>query len=85
MIALDDLEWAACDLLKIDVEGFESEVLKGCVGLIEQYRPVVIMETDKPFAQERYSIPNHQAEQFLLRRGYKVAAKKRPDTVFVPR
>ena len=36
------------DLLKIDVEGMEKEVLEGAQGLLEQYRPVMYVENDKP-------------------------------------
>ena len=34
-----------CDFLKIDVEGFEYEVLKGASGLIERFHPFIAMET----------------------------------------
>ena len=34
-----------CDLLKIDVEGFELEVLKGSIETIRKYRPKIILET----------------------------------------
>lgn len=34
-------------LLKIDVEGMESDVLAGAVGLIERYRPILYVENDR--------------------------------------
>lgn len=34
----------SCDLLKIDVEGFEMKVLKGGIGTIEENMPRIIME-----------------------------------------
>jgi FkbM family methyltransferase len=39
-------------LIKIDTEGHELEVLKGAVGLIEEQRPVVVME----FNPSEYSL-----------------------------
>lgn len=44
---LDDIEWIkdfGCNLMKIDVEGYECEVIKGAKNLIEQYKPIIILE-----------------------------------------
>lgn len=83
MIALDDLKFTACDFLKVDVEGFESYVLRGAKRLIEKHWPVISMETDKKFAFARYGVSNAEAEHFLLKRGYQVVYHDRPDKVFV--
>ena len=42
---LDDFSFGKVDLLKIDVEGFETEVLKGSLETIEKYHPKIILET----------------------------------------
>jgi FkbM family methyltransferase len=84
MIALDSLKLDACDLLKVDVEGFESMVLRGAKDTIAKFQPVISMETDKKFSQPRYGIANTEAEHFLLKRGYSVVAHMRPDKVFAP-
>jgi FkbM family methyltransferase len=84
MARLDDLDLPGCDFLKVDVEGFEYMVLRGGTKLIEKYRPVVIMETDKKFASRRYKVPDTGASYFLLKRGYKEVAHMRPDKVFAP-
>ncbi len=34
------------DLLKIDVEGYENEVLKGAAGLISKFHPIIIAEIE---------------------------------------
>lgn len=84
MANLDCMAFDACDLLKIDVEGFELMVLHGAEKLIAKHKPVVIMETDKKFARHRYGWKNTDAEQFLLSLGYKCVKHMRPDRIFVP-
>jgi FkbM family methyltransferase len=48
-VRLDDLVGSAdVRVIKIDVEGFELEVLKGCVGTLERCKPVLYVENDRP-------------------------------------
>jgi FkbM family methyltransferase len=44
VVTLDSLGLSRLDLLKIDVEGMETEVLEGGRSLIESQRPVIIAE-----------------------------------------
>ncbi len=41
------------DILKIDVEGFECEVLKGSLDLISRYYPKIIIETHSKYLRKR--------------------------------
>jgi len=92
MLALDDLKFETCDLLKIDVEGFEPMVLKGARKLIKRFKPVVIMETDKRFGA-RFGLINSEAKHMILSMGYREVKYPdaqgknalRPDRIFVPR
>ncbi len=46
--ALDDLCLPHIDLLKLDVEGFECEVLRGAASLLHRWRPVILFEAFVP-------------------------------------
>jgi FkbM family methyltransferase len=48
-------------LIKIDVEGFEWEVLQGATQLLERVRPVIILELHLNFLEERGVPPFHVA------------------------
>ena len=49
---LDELELPACDFLKIDVEGFEPQVLNGAAGTIRRCRPILYVENDRERNQQ---------------------------------
>ena len=83
--SLDDVGVQGCDLLKIDVEGYEYAVLKGARKTITKYRPVIIMETDKPFSQRRFGWNRQRPIEYIQRKfNYTEVAHMRPDRVFVP-
>lgn len=83
IVRLDDLGIPACDLLKVDVEGYELRVLQGAKGLIRAHWPVIIMEcTDRKF-HRRFGIPIDQAQVWLKKNGYREVWASRPDKVFV--
>lgn len=83
VMPLDELKLEVCDFLKIDVEGYEYQVLQGAETLIRKRRPVVIMETDKQW-HRRYGMGKFASHNFLIDRGYKAVAHLRPDTIFAP-
>lgn len=83
MVTIDSLNLNACDFVKIDVEGFEYQVLLGGQNTLRKFKPVVIMETDKKFALRRYGVGDQQAEIYLQSLGYQKVEHMRPDTIFV--
>jgi FkbM family methyltransferase len=84
MRALDSFDFPRCDFLKVDVEGFELQVLQGAEKLIKKFMPVISMEVGKLFSLKRFKIEHGMAEQWLVDRGYKVTVRMSPDAVFVP-
>lgn len=59
------------DLLKLDVEGFESPVLIGAADTIMIHRPVVVVE-QKGRDEELHGFPRDEARRILERWGYEV-------------
>lgn len=46
IISIDSLKISKVDFIKIDVEGFETLVLRGAIKTIKQNRPVMLVEID---------------------------------------
>ncbi len=45
-LAIDALDLAACDLIKVDVDGKELDVLRSAEMTIERFRPILYFEND---------------------------------------
>jgi FkbM family methyltransferase len=72
MFALDDIRLKACDLIALDVEGFESGVLAGAMMTIDQFKPVIIGErTD-----------NDDIKSVLEPFGYEITDTSHGDTIW---
>lgn len=68
---LDSYNLTNVGLIKIDVEGFELEVLKGGLNTIKSQRPVLYIEDDRP--------QNSRAlREFILGLGYQIIEHKPP-------
>ena len=48
-LRIDDLELTVCDVIYLDIEGCESDALKGATHTIERCRPVVVFERKQRF------------------------------------
>lgn len=59
-------------LIKMDVEGFEMNVLKGAAQTIERYKPVLFVEVNNTFLQRQNSSAKMLVE-FLLSKGYQIS------------
>lgn len=76
---LDELQLDAVDFIKIDVEGWEYNVLRGASETIRKWRPVLMVE-EKNF-KGRYSLPS--ARELILSFGYRLVASIRADHIYV--
>lgn len=74
MLSIDSLKVNECDLIQLDVEGYELNVLKGAKETIKKFRPVVVCERD------------HSAVTDLLSDlGYIKVGKSVADIVYKPK
>ncbi len=87
-VRLDDV--LSCDLscgdkigaLKIDVEGFELEVLKSAACMVAEHRPAILLEINRHAA--RYGSSKEQILDHMSDVGYHQADRIRNDYIFVP-
>jgi FkbM family methyltransferase len=74
---LDNYSFDRVDLLKIDVEGFEFEVLKGAENTINKFKPRIIIETHS-------NALRMVCDKYLLNHGYSLRIEGRTVTVKAP-
>lgn len=46
MVAIDELELAACSMIKMDIEGMEYEALQGASDTLKRLKPILYIEND---------------------------------------
>lgn len=82
-LRVDDLGLRRCDLIYLDIEGYELRALHGAQATIGLCQPVVVIE-DKG-CSERYGVQKGETEAWLTERyGYRVAERVNRDVVLVP-
>lgn len=80
-VRVDDLNLPGCDLIQLDIEGYEYFALQGAVGTIEQYHPVIIVEWFDAWSA-RYGVDKTTFDKFLSDRGYQEIMHEHSDTVY---
>ena len=76
---LDSLNLDNVDLIKIDVEGFEMEVLKGAIETIKNVEYIMIELNNNT---KRYGSSNLEIEKYLPTLGFKMLFKIWPDVIY---
>lgn len=74
--AIDSLELPRCDLIYLDVEGYELEALKGAAKTIASFRPIIVTEILKGKQEEVTS--------WASSIGYSRAGKAHNDWIWQP-
>lgn len=80
-LVVDDLMLPTCDLIQLDIEGYEFSALKGAEGTIKAYRPVVMIE-DKGHGK-RYGGHDGECRELLESWGMKRAEIILQDHIYI--
>lgn len=82
VITIDSLDLSACDLICLDIEGYEPFALQGAEQTIRKYRPVIMFE-EKGLSERYYGVARGTAEQWVLDlgMGYRVRDRVRKDII----
>ncbi len=74
MVTIDSLGLKNCNLIQLDVEGYEQYAIQGAINTIKQFQPVIIAE--------RFGSPAHQ-EAMERDLNYKFVGMSSMDAVYV--
>lgn len=73
-ITIDSLGLTSCDLIQLDIEGYEINAIKGAADTINKFKPVVILENGHL---------SHCTE-LMHSLNYKAVDRSVSDTIFIP-
>lgn len=79
MINLDYMNYQDVDMIKIDVEGYEMQVLKGATKTLENVKYLMIELNNNT---KKYGSNNMEVEKYIASLGFKVLMDHWPDKVF---
>lgn len=77
---IDSLDLTVCDLIQLDVEGFEYQALRGAEKTIKRFHPVIV--TEEKGLGLKYQVEEHYIRDFLLGLGYKIAERVNNDVIY---
>jgi FkbM family methyltransferase len=78
---IDDMNLPACDLIQLDIEGYELFALQGAQRTIEQYHPLLMLEWCNDWA-ERYDTNKEMFDKFLNDLGYSQVLSHKSDIIY---
>lgn len=81
-LRLDDLVLPVCDLIYLDIEGYEYPAIVGAQSTIKRCRPVIAFEEKGHSERMGYDVGSSEAYLKVL--GYRVVKKVAHDLVMVP-
>ena len=83
-LMIDDLNLQVCNLIHLDIEGYEKKALLGGIQTIERCKPVIALEYFAPWC-ERYGTNLSEIENLLCNHlGYKYVAEVQGDRIYQP-
>ncbi len=82
MLKIDDLKLERCDLIQLDVEGYEYNALVGAKETIRKFGPVICAEWYEPWAH-RFGITRGGWDAFFTVMGYTHVVNDGNDEIYV--
>jgi FkbM family methyltransferase len=85
---LDEFELESVDLVKIDVEGWEFEVLRGAEQTIRRCKPVLMVEFTNGGGREHKSMHTYDVNEyleFIETLNYKLVSSAGDDSIYIPK
>ena len=81
-IVLDNLNLPGCDLIQLDVEGYELKALNGAIETIKKYKPALCIEFCEKWLN-RYENTSNEIMDFLHNLGYNQVDEYGVDKIFI--
>lgn len=82
-LVIDNLNLPGCDLIQLDVEGYEYKALLGAVSTITKYKPTLCVEFCEKWLN-RYDVDSKKTIDLIYSLGYKLVDEYGVDKVFIP-
>lgn len=82
VLCVDDLRLPVCDLIVLDLEGYEMQAILGAKGTIARCRPVLMVEINDNLPH--YGYTEDQLRQTIGAMGYRQVERIHSDELFVP-
>lgn len=82
-LLIDDLNLQICDLIHLDIEGYEKKALLGGIQTIKRCKPVIVLEYYAPWC-DRYGTNLNEIENLLFSLEYKYVSEVQGDRVYTP-
>jgi len=81
---LDNLDLPQIDYIKIDAEGYEMEVIKGGMKIVEKYKPFIHVEVKGKVLEKQGLIPS-DIDKFFDEIGYERRLRFKSENVYGPK
>ncbi len=81
---IDDLNLPDCNLIQLDVEGYEYEALLGAIETIKKFKPVLCVEFCENWLS-RYGVSSDKVKELLSSIGYEFSFTHQVDQIFLPK
>jgi len=78
---VDDLDLMDCDLIALDVEGYEFKALLGANHTIQTFKPTIVCE--EKGLSDKYGVYRDAIKNLLSDFGYKISDKVGNDVIYI--